>query len=200
MAKKLLVIDSCVRREESRTKQMLDAALETFKDRHPDWETEILNLMELDLDYWRTDTLKARDALLEKKDYDDPIFRYAHQFHDADGIVVAAPFWDLSIPAVLKVYVENISVDGITFDCNAEGMYGLCRGKWMLFLTTRGGIWAGSDMEQGSTYMEALCRFFGVKEYHCIYADGIDIQELDGKAILEKAIRDTRSLCESLTL
>ena len=43
MAKKLLVIDSCVRREESRTKQMLDAALETFEERHPDWETEILN-------------------------------------------------------------------------------------------------------------------------------------------------------------
>ena len=30
-------------------------------------------------------------------------------------IVVAAPFWDLSVPAVLKVYIENISADGVTF-------------------------------------------------------------------------------------
>ena len=77
----------------------------------------------------------------------------------ADGIVVAAPFWDLSVPAVLKVYIENISADGITFGSGPEGLYGLCRGEWMLFLTTRGGIWEGSDMEQGSPYMESLCKF-----------------------------------------
>ena len=68
----------------------------------------------------------------------------------------------------------------------------------MLFLTTRGGIWADSDMEQGSTYMEALCKFFGIDEYACVYADGIDIQELNGEEILNEAIDETKRVCSRL--
>ena len=142
MKKTILVIDACVRREESRTKKLLEAALDTVRKEHPDWNLEILNLMDLDLMYWKTETLKERDELLAKKEYDAPVFKYGNQFREADGVIVAAPFWDLSIPAVLKVYIENISAEGITFGCNESGLYGLCKAKWLLFLTTRGGIWA----------------------------------------------------------
>ena len=117
----------------------------------------------------------------------------------ADGIVVAAPFWDLSVPAVLKVYIENISADGITFGSGPEGLYGLCRGEWMLFLTTRGGIWEGSDMEQGSPYMESLCKFFGIDRYACVSADGIDIVGLDHEKIMAKAMEDVETACRELT-
>ena len=116
MKKTILVIDACVRREESRTKKLLEAALDTVRKEHPDWNLEILNLMDLDLMYWKTETLKERDELLAKKEYDAPVFKYGNQFREADGVIVAAPFWDLSIPAVLKVYIENISAEGITLD------------------------------------------------------------------------------------
>ena len=102
-------------------------------------------------------------------------------------------------PRTVKVYIENISAEGITFGCNENGLYGLCKAKWLLFLTTRGGIWADSDMEQGSTYMEALCKFFGIDEYACVYADGIDVQELDGEEILREAIEETKGICTRLS-
>ena len=159
--KKILIIDSCVRREESRTKQMLDKAVETLKSRHEDWVFETLTLMDMDLKYWNTESLKVRDRLLLNGQHDAPQFRLGNQFREADGIVIAAPFWDLSVPAMLKVYIENISADGITFSTSEEGLTGICKFQWMLFLTTRGGIWEGSDMEMGSPYMEALSRFFG---------------------------------------
>ena len=141
MKKTILVIDACVRQEESRTRKLLTTALDTMKVQHPDWKFEVLDLNKMDLKYWTTDTLKARDEFLMKRDYTAPVFQYGNQFREADGIVVAAPFWDLSIPAVLKVYIENISADGITFKCDESGMHGICKGQWMLFLTTRGGIW-----------------------------------------------------------
>lgn len=194
-SKKILVIDSCVRREESRTKKMLDKAVKTLRRTHPDWELEILTLMDLDLKYWNTQSLKDRDALLAKKEYDAPVFAFGRQFAEADGVVIAAPFWDLSIPAVLKVYIENISAEGVTFGCGPEGLYGLCKAQWMLFLTTRGGIWEGSDMEQGSRYMEAMSRFFGIEHYFHVSADGIDIDTLDGNAILEEAILEVEHIC-----
>lgn len=198
--KKILVIDACVRKEESRTKKMLNRALETLGELHPDWEFEILPLVDLNLNYWTTDTLRYRDERLSKKDYENPLFSYGNQFREADAMVVAAPFWDLSVPAVLKVYIENVSADGITFQSTSDGLKGLCHSQWMLFLTTRGGLWEGTDQEQGSRYMEALCSFFGIDSYYCVHADGIDIKELDGEAILQAALEETEHVCRGLTL
>ena len=36
-------------------------------------------------------------------------------------IVIAAPYWDLSFPAVLKTYLEQINVLGVTFDYSDDG-------------------------------------------------------------------------------
>ena len=55
-------------------------------------------------------------------DYRDPLFRYAKQFAQAADIVVAAPYWDLSFPSILKVYLEQICVTGLTFQYTPEGI------------------------------------------------------------------------------
>ena len=57
------------------------------------------------------ETLKKRTALIESGDYSDRMFDYAKQFASADTIVIAAPYWDLSFPALLKTYFENIYDD-----------------------------------------------------------------------------------------
>lgn len=198
MEKNILVIDACVRQEESRTKKMMDRAVETLKELHKDYNFEVLNLMKQDLNYLNTDSLKRRDGLLAKKEYDHPMFALGNQFQKADGIIIAAPFWDLSVPAVLKVYIENVSVEGITFGCDASGLHGLCRGKWMLFLTTRGDCWEGNSMEQGSTYMEAISQFFGIDSFRCVSADGLDNQKYDGEKILQDALKKTEDVCKIL--
>lgn len=38
MKKTILVIDACVRQEESRTRKLLTTALDTMKVQHPDWK------------------------------------------------------------------------------------------------------------------------------------------------------------------
>jgi len=177
---------------------MLDKAVETLKSRHEDWVFETLTLMDMDLKYWNTESLKVRDRLLLNGQHDAPQFRLGNQFREADGIVIAAPFWDLSVPAMLKVYIENISADGITFSTSEEGLTGICKFQWMLFLTTRGGIWEGSDMEMGSPYMEALSRFFGNGKYYCVAADGTDIVGLDLEEIMEKTLKEVEGVCASL--
>lgn len=42
------------------------------------------------------------------------MFDVAKQFARTDMVVVAAPFWDMGIPAKLKIYFENVSVSDIT--------------------------------------------------------------------------------------
>lgn len=67
------------------------------------------------------ETLERRTTWAGKKDFNHPVFALAKEFAAADSIVMAAPFWDLSFPALLKIYIENINVVGITFAYNQDG-------------------------------------------------------------------------------
>ena len=195
--KKILIIDACPRREASRTLLLLDRAEKTLRDLHPDWTFEKVVLPEEGLQFLNTDSLAERDALLAEKQFDHPRFRYAHQFRNADGIIVAAPFWDLSFPAMLKVYIENVSVDQLTFYCDEEGLHGMCKADWMLHLSTRGGLWEG-DWLQDTAYLKQMCSFFGIKNYYSVSANGIDIFGLPADEILEKALEKTEEACRNL--
>ena len=131
--KNVLFVDCCIRGEASRTKKLADAFLSALP---ADCRVTRLDLMAEDLSYFKDGYFAQREQLLAAGERDHPRFRYAHQFAQADRIVIAAPFWDLSFPALLKVYIEQVSVDGITFGSTESGLQGLCRASQLVFLTT----------------------------------------------------------------
>lgn len=190
---KVLMINGCIRGEESRSLKLAEAFLDEMRKHAPkEMEYEQLDLAQMDLKPLVGSFFEDRQKLLESPDRTHPRFDYAHQFADADYILVAAPFWDLGIPAILKIYIENISVDGITFGCNEDGMYGMSRAQKMLFFTTRGSVYGNGPMEQGARYLEALCQMFGIKEFQCIAAEGIDAMPEKAEAIMKKAMEEAK--------
>ena len=191
--KKALFVDCCIRGEESRTRALADAFLDSLSG----YEAERLYLPEENLPYFSGAYFDQRERLIAARAFGHPRFRYARQFAAADLIVIAAPFWDLSFPALLKVYIEQVSVDGITFTTGESGLTGLCRASGMVFLTTRGGFYTGDPMEMGSRYLDALHTFFGIGRYDCVAADGMDVAGFDGKASLEKARAQARALAKT---
>ena len=198
--KKVLVLDACIRREESRTKKLLDRAVGVMKELHEDWSFEILEVDRLSIRFFDQESLMERDRLLAEGRRDHPRFDLAHQFGEADAIVIGAPFWDLSIPAALKVYIENISVDGITFGCNAEGLYGKCKAQWMYFLTTRGCAFENTDMENGARYLEGLCKMFGIDAFYEVHAEGLDMEGAEISRLMEAALAEAEHVAEGLVL
>ena len=182
--KTLLYVDCCIRRETSRTRLLAEAFLGNLPK---GWQVEKITLMDEPLLPLMEGGFVQRDELLKKGDLSHRRFDYAWQFQKADAILIAAPFYDLSIPALLKVYIENVSVDGITFLCDEQGLRGACRATSMTFLTSRGGFYDNSPEEMGSRYMEALCGFFGTGVYRCIAADGVDMDPQKTPAILTGA-------------
>ncbi len=113
--------------------------------------------------------------------------------------VMAAPFWDLSFPALLKIYIENVSVDGITFRSTPEGLAGLCRGTDLVFLTTRGGFYDdGGPLEQAFSYLRGIQQFFGFDRFHAVAANGQDVQGYDGEGALREACKRAAALARSL--
>ena len=194
--KQLLYIDCCIRGEQSRTRKLAEAFLAALPQ---EWQVTRLDLMREGLQPLMPDTLAQRDETAARGELDAPRFRYAHQIAAADAVVMAAPFWDLSFPALLKIYIENVSVDGITFKSTAEGLKGLCRGTELVFLTTRGGIYSGgNDWEQGVPYLAAIQKFFGFDRFHAIAADGLDVQGFDGVGELHRAMERAGELARML--
>lgn len=192
MTKNVLYIDCCIRGEESRTRQLGEAFLFGLAIRET-FTVERLTLMEEPLIPLAGDFFLQRERLLENGELNHPRFRYAHQFASAERIVIAAPFWDLSVPALLKIYIENISVQGITFDVDEEmGLFGICRAEKMFFLTTRGGDYRQSPLETGIPMMRNLATFFGIKEFDYVAADGLDLLIEPPEVILGRAIREAQ--------
>lgn len=191
----VLFVDCCIRRGASRTRQLAEAFLSALPS---DCAVTRLDLMAQALPYFQDSYFSDRETLLAANERNHPRFRYAHQFAEADLVVIAAPFWDLSFPALLKVYIEQISVDGITFGSTPAGLAGLCRASHMVFLTTRGGFYTASPMEMGSRYLDAMHSFFGIGAYTCIAADGMDVAGFDAEASLHQAMQQARTLAAGL--
>ena len=139
-----------------------------------------------------------RERLIEAGELNHPRFRYAHRFQEAERIVIAAPFWDLSFPALLKVYIENVNVQGITFDCDEKnGCFGTCRAEKMLFLTTRGSAMEGNVTDNGTKYLGDMARFFGIPHFEHIAADGLDLGIEPVEQILSRAIARAEDLAKT---
>ena len=193
--KSVLIVDCCIRKGASRTRRLLQA----FTDALPaEYEKDVLILDEEDINCFRGEYFEQRQRLLAAGQLDHPRFRYARQLAAADIVVIAAPFWDLSFPALLKIYIEQCSVDGITFSSTHGGLVGLCRGTDLVYLTTRGGVFTDDPLEMGSRYMDAIHTFFGFSRYHCIAADGMDMSAFDHDRVLSEAKEKARSLAARL--
>ena len=176
-----LYINCCVR-EESRTDRLARAVLQKLGGDFTE-----LNLYEVNLKPLDKKTLNKRTALIEQGDYSDPIFDYAKQFASADSIVIAAPYWDLSFPATLKIYIENIYVTGIVSAYDESGMpVGLCKAKELYYVTTAGGPY---DPAYSYGYIESLAKnFFGIPTTHLVKAEMLDIVGNDAEEILRRKI------------
>ncbi|MBQ7161629.1 MAG: NAD(P)H-dependent oxidoreductase [Clostridia bacterium] len=178
----ILFINACVRRD-SRTKMLADHLLSKTERR-----IEEVILKDIDFPVADEAYLSERDRLLSDGDYDHPMFDAARKFAEADVIVIAAPFWDLSFPAALKQYLEQINVPGITFRYSDGGFpVGLCKASKLYYVTTAGGDFFPE--EYGFGYVKALARsFYGIPDVELIKAVGLDIVGADKERILRECI------------
>jgi len=162
-----------------------------------DFAVEKIDLDNLPLAPLNRREYEKREQLLAAGEYGNPMFDYAKQFAAADLIVVAAPFWDMGIPAKLKTYFENVSVSGFTFRCTEDGSCGLCRAKAMVYITTRGmDIADGSAMEQASPYLRALNKFFNTGEFSMVSACSLDTKPHEADKRVKDAVQRAEELAK----
>jgi FMN-dependent NADH-azoreductase len=184
---RLLYINACVRKD-SRTDRI---ARKLVGDLIGSGTAEEIRLDSAGLLPLNEERLQERTELIGKRAWDSPVFRYARQFADADVIVIAAPYWDGSFPAVLKLYLENIYVTGIVSHYSDDGRpCGMCRAGKLYYVTTAGGPYRP---DYSYDYLRDLAvNCFGIPETELIKAEMLDVQGYDAKAIVDRTIKELR--------
>ncbi len=176
----ILVVNACIRNE-SRTKILSDYLLSKLSG-----HIREINLNQDAPQPFDQKLLEKRTTLLNEKKYQDKMFDYASLFASADIIVITAPFWDLSFPALLKTFIEHITVNGITFKYAPNGeIIPLCKAKTLYYVTTMGGH---HTTDFGFGYIKALAKnLYGIRDVRLIKAEGLDIKGNNISQILQNA-------------
>jgi FMN-dependent NADH-azoreductase len=172
--KKLVVIDACVRQVESRTRRIAEPVISALSYRY---EVIRYNLPEME------GIVPLDPGLFEERGRGDVpawALQAARDIASSDRILIAAPFWDMSFPAVLKCFFEQTSLFDVTFTDNGLTCVGLCKAPKILFITTRGmDIPTGDPREQATPYLKALSILWNLGELTVISASNLDYSTPD---------------------
>ena len=189
--KRLFYIDSCLR-SSSKTKRIADALIYRLSDKY---EVDTIRLSEYDFPVVKNDILNERSNGYVPEEY----VQIARKIAAADRLVISAPFWDMSFPSALKVFLENMSLFNVTFASNEKECYGLCKAEKVLYITTRGmNIKTGDEMEQATPYIKAISKLWGLGELHVIAAENMDYstnEQIEEK--IQNAIEEGEALCDN---
>ena len=181
MKRPVLFINACVRKE-SRTRRLADRILSKLNQPFKE-----VCLQEKQFPVVDEAFLAMRDRLISEGDFENPVFDLAREFAEAETVVIAAPYWDLSFPAALKQYFEQINVVGISFQYTEDGIpVGLCKANRLFFVTTAGGCYAPEEF--GFGYIKALAQnYYGISDIRLFKAVGLDLIGADVEGIMRSA-------------
>lgn len=189
--KKLIVIDACMREDESRTRKILAPLMDELRKRY---ETEEIVLDGCDYQAVGRRVLAERSSGYVPRE----IVCTARKLAAADRLVIAAPFWDMSFPAILKVFIENMSLFNITFKNNGTSFEGLCKCEKVLYVTSRGmDIRTGDPLDAATPYIKAVSALWGLGEVLSVAAENMDYstpEEIDEK--IKAAIAEGMDICK----
>jgi FMN-dependent NADH-azoreductase len=200
MAKLLYIKANPKKDNESRTFRLAETFLDVYRQKNPGDQIITHDLYAENVRPITAEQLQTRLNPKDEAMRQHPVYRYAFEFKDADKIVLAAPMWNLSFPAILKCYLDYIMAVGITFKYTETSPVGLCQGKKAVHITTRGGLYSqgpAASFEMGDKYLRVLFGFLGITDFQTVAAETLDVIGTDVEGILAKAMKEAREKAEN---
>jgi FMN-dependent NADH-azoreductase len=117
--------------------------------------------------------------------------RYVDELLAAEQLVITTPIYNLSLPAALKAWIDQIVRFGRTFTKNETGFEGLAKNKRALIVVA-----SGSDFRPGTPggafnhlepYLRAVLGFIGIADVQFVYAHSLGAGADASAAVLAEA-------------
>lgn len=116
----------------------------------------------------------------------------------ADIIIVGAPMYNFGVPSQLKSWLDALAVAGTTFRYSEEGPQGLCHGKRIIIMSTRGGLYHSpvpmEGMDYHETHLVTFFRFLGIDRIEIVRAEGLNISPAFRENSIKDALRQIAEL------
>jgi len=106
------------------------------------------------------------------------------ELQDADVLVIGAPIYNFSVPAVLKAWIDMVARARLTFRYTETGPEGLLTGKKAYVVVPSGGVPVGSEVDFATPYLRHALAFIGITDVEFVGAQGAD---RDGGLALDAA-------------
>ncbi len=174
----VLAISTSAKKDGSISRTLTADLLKALEDRHGD-----VNIVERDL----ADGLPFIDAAWVEANFtadEDRTERHRQilagsdalvaELKAADMLVIGAPIYNFSIPAVLKAWIDMIARARVTFRYTDNGPEGLLTGKKAFVIVPSGGVPVGSPVDFATPYLTQALAFVGITDVEFIGAKGAD--------------------------
>lgn len=180
---------------DSTTFALANVFVEEYKKRNPETEIITLDLYKEGIAPLDADTLTKMFS-----GQDNRALVYAKQFAEMDQYVIAAPMWNLSIPAILKAYFDYVSYVGISFKYAENGPIGLLSDKprKAVHVSSRGGMYSegpAKEFDLGDKYVRTILGFFGITQVESLFLENANVLQGDD---LQKAIEQSHQNARNL--
>jgi FMN-dependent NADH-azoreductase len=146
-----------------------------YKQNNPNDEVIEIDVYKAEIPLIDVDVFSGWGKLQEGKSFDELSFderakigrinQFTDQFVEADKYVFVTPFWNLSVPPLMKAYIDTIFVAGKTFKYTSEGPVGLLGDKKAVHIQASGGVYSegpAASAEHGNSYIKTVLGFLGV--------------------------------------
>lgn len=122
------------------------------------------------------------------------------ELESADEIVIGVPMHNFSVPAALKLWIDQVVRAGRTFSYDANGAKGLVAGTKATLLIASGGVYSPESpfaaMNFVEPYLKAILGFIGITDVRVIAVGGVSqlmSGAVDRVTLLQPALQEIRA-------
>lgn len=206
LVKNILLIQSSPRAAQSYSRKVAQALADELKTRHPSASLVVRDLAQNPLPNvgeafvgglsvqpeQRTPeqaaALKASDALID-------------ELVAADVVVLAVPMHNFGPPSTLKVWIDHVVRQGRTFAYSDKGLEGLLKGKRVILVLARGGVYSdgpSKPLDFQEPYLRTVLGFIGLTDIEVVHVEGVAVSAIGPEKALATAMaRSTEVLAKA---
>lgn len=175
---KLLAITSSPRGDYSISNALTHTFIEAFTAAHGNTEVTHRDLYKTDLPF--VDLPWIAGAYTPKEQHSPEMEKALEisntliaELKAADHIVIGAPMYNFSTPAILKAWIDHVARINETFTASYEG---LVKGKKVTVIISSGSVYTAGSPTEGynveSSYLKQVLGFLGMTDVNVVLAGG----------------------------
>jgi len=190
----LLHIDASPRGARSRSRQLGRRFLDAWRSAHPDANVIVRDVGNEPPPFvseaWVEGAFTPADQHSPAAQHAIAISnQYVDELLAANEVVITTPIYNLSVPAVLKAWIDQIVRFGRTFNKAPGGFEGLAKGKRVIVIVTSGSDFRlsspGGAFNHLEPYLRAVFGFIGITQVEFVYAHSTSSADVGERAFAE---------------